>query len=186
MCGRTQELNSRVSCGGGWGLAGGKVTHTGTCWVLHPPATPRGIAGDPRREQARVSQQGECGAGKPEGVSRSFLSSLTSRRTLSEQTGCSPCGEDLLRCLFLESTRGTRAARDRGGRSDRAAATLCACAGFPWRRGRESETPPCAPPKSRSPGSVCAALSPSPQDLFFVVCIVESVYDLVRTLGIQR
>lgn len=70
----------------------------------------------------------------------------------------------------------------------RAAAALCACAAFPWRRGRESETPPCAPPKSCSRRSGGASpVPPSPRDFSFVVCNVGTVYHgLAWTCGTPR
>lgn len=185
VCERTQELNSRDSCGGGWGLAGWKVTHTGTCWMLHPPGHPTRDRGDPRREQARVSQQGERGAGQSEGVSRSFLSSLTSRRTPSEQTGCSPCGR-ICSVAFSWNQLGAPERRGTAEAGRTARRPRSAPARGSHGDGAASPRRHPARPEILIPGSICATPSPSPQDLFFVVCNVESVYDLIRTLGIQR
>lgn len=69
-----------------------------------------------------------------------------------------------------------------GGMSRPRGVALCACAGFPWRRRRESEMPPGWPLSPVPLLSVAAG----PPLASFVVCNSGWVYDLSFTLAVQH
>lgn len=105
--------------------------------MLHPPRRVPGTSPCPRREQVRLSQQGECGVYYAWGGSRFFLNSMTPLRTLSKKK------RRIYSIAFSWNKLGAperRRAVEAG-----CGGAFCACAGFPWRRDRESETPPGAP-----------------------------------------
>lgn len=142
--------------------------------MLHPYAGPPGPVSDrqtPQREQVRFSQQGECGV--------HYTWSLTVLPAPGDPTQ-GVFGEDLvlsarggftpLPLPGINQGHRSGAALSGRGKSGPHSSALCACAGFPWRPRRESETPARVPP-SPVPCWVSAAPSfalPQTYSLLFV------------------
>lgn len=169
---------SGVSPVGGWSFAAGCFTHTRG--PRNPSLTSRQLRESrstfPSKGSAVSITLGEshgssCAQWPHSGPSPGRPGTLSARRIYS------------ITLSWNKREHQSDAARGGGGKSRPRGVAPCACAGFPWRRRRESEMPPGSP---LSPVPCWALRAPSLLLLFFVVCNSGWVYDLIFTLAVQH